>query len=114
MVHSVSAQLGAPLPHPLAFSPSDPLHTLASLSIPTPPRRNSKKEAEELSFYAFPRPEDLTSEATDTLLRSLGFGYRAPYIRDSCQLLMSKSESCDEYLTSLSDLGADEARIKLM
>lgn len=119
MVHSVCAELGKPLPHPLSFSPSAPLQTLATLSLPSPPRRRNKlglsssPDGEERSLYAFPDPSQLIDDGVEEKLRTLGFGYRAPYVRDTCQLLLSKSEPHDAYLASLSDLSAGKLSMTL-
>lgn len=37
-------------------------------------------------IYAFPEPEQL-AEATETELRALGLGYRAPYVRDTANMV---------------------------
>lgn len=116
MVNAVCKELGTPLPHPLLFDPFLPLPSLESLSLPSPPRRSSKKSA-VLSYYSFPRPSTLTDDETDPLLRRLGFGYRAPYIQATAIYLESKTSkgfTTDDYLKSLSLLPIEEAREKLL
>ncbi|KAJ0399383.1 hypothetical protein ATCC90586_009175 [Pythium insidiosum] len=52
-------------------------------------------------YYAFPTPDVLAETAEESVLRSLGFGYRAPFIIKSSQLLVSLGGR--EYLMRLRD-----------
>jgi hypothetical protein len=121
MVNKVCEHLGSPLPHPSSFSPST-VHTLDSLppaaTFPTPSNTTTSQSIHSapastsstttsppLSLYAFPAPTSLTSTSTDALLRSLGFGYRAPFIAWTANYLLATSSSLkltpDAYLDSL-------------
>ncbi|GAA5990213.1 hypothetical protein JCM5350_001088 [Sporobolomyces pararoseus] len=92
MVNRLCAQLGTPLPHPSHFDPSRDLSTsptspegLPSTAIPPP---------NDLSLYSFPPPDALTNiSKTESLLRQLGFGYRANFIPTSALHLVETAKS---------------------
>ncbi|KAI5474776.1 N-glycosylase/DNA lyase [Pseudohyphozyma bogoriensis] len=119
MVNRLCASLGSPLPHPSSFTPSC-VHTPTTFSPSTlpPPTHPAPQE----QFYAFPSPSSLTPLSTDTLLRELGFGYRAPFILSTALLIHEIAEregvTPEAYLDGLAKekfkgtLG--EAREKLM
>lgn len=104
MVNRLCAQLGSPLPHPSHFDPSrdlstSPTSTEGLPSIATPPPN-------DLSLYSFPPPDALTNiSKTESLLRQLGFGYRANFIPTSALHLIETAKSLKvtplEYLRSL-------------
>jgi N-glycosylase/DNA lyase len=72
----------------------------------------------DLPHFAFPTPEILAQPGTDETLRRLGFGYRAPYIHRTAQMLceMAEERQCTphEYLLSLSKLPYAEAKLALL
>lgn len=113
MVNRLCAQLGSPLPHPSHFTPSS-IHSPSSRpsSIPSPtPQPN------DLSLYSFPPPSSLSTNPTksESILRQLGFGYRANYIPITSSLLLSKPR---DYLSSLrkekGQFKLEEVREKLL
>lgn len=59
------------------------------------------------TVYAFPTPEQL-AEATETELRDLGLGYRAPYVRETAEMV---SEGVDP--TAASEYDFEDARTYL-
>ncbi|GLE11754.1 hypothetical protein PINS_up024393 [Pythium insidiosum] len=50
-------------------------------------------------YFAFPEPETLATTAEESVLRTLGFGYRAPFVIKSSELLVSLGGR--EYLLGL-------------
>ncbi|KAL8293030.1 hypothetical protein RQP46_000724 [Phenoliferia psychrophenolica] len=88
MLNRVSEALGSPLPHPTLFTPAtvQTAETLAALELPLlatiPPPSTP-------TLYSFPPPSAFTPLSTDPLLRSLGFGYRAPFLQVTAELLTS-------------------------
>lgn len=100
MVNKLCSTLGSPLPHPSNFTPSSVIFSPLSF-VPPPPTL----PLFDLSLYSFPPPSALTPSSTDQLLRSLGFGYRAPFIQATSILILSLSKeaqmSPNEYLESL-------------
>ena len=63
---------------------------------------------EDLSFYAFPTLQQL-SKATETDLRSNGFGYRAKFIVNSTSELLTKPVGGHQWLTDLRSQPFDQA-----
>ncbi|GAA5828299.1 hypothetical protein JCM5353_003291 [Sporobolomyces roseus] len=113
MVNRLCAQLGSPLPHPSHFTPSS-IHSPSSrpslLPSPTP-------KPNDLSLYSFPPPSSLANNLpkSESILRQLGFGYRANYIPITSSLLLSKPR---DYLSSLrkekGQFKLEEVREKLL
>lgn len=64
---------------------------------------------EEQSSYTFPTPRELV-EATEEELRECKVGFRAPYIKDAC----NKVVSGEVVLNDLYTMPTEEARIELM
>ncbi|GAA5911678.1 8-oxoguanine glycosylase OGG1 [Sporobolomyces salmoneus] len=102
MCNRLCAQLGDPLPHPSHFSPetvySSPFELDLVSTSPPPPN--------DLSLYSFPPPSALTDiPKTESLLRQLGFGYRANFIPTSALHLVETAKSLNktpiEYLKTL-------------
>jgi len=110
MIQRLCTQLGSPLPHPTHFTPSTIFTPSSSIPSPTPPPN-------EHSLYSFPPPSALQNiPRTESLLRQLGFGYRANFIPVSTSLLLSKPP---DYLLSLgkgsgSGLSLSQVREKLL
>ncbi|GAA5885316.1 hypothetical protein JCM16303_005999 [Sporobolomyces ruberrimus] len=95
MVNRLCAQLGSPLPHPTHYPPTPSCPSSPPLSPPN-----------DLSLYSFPPPSFLTNiPKTESLLRQLGFGYRANFIPTSSLHLVTTSSLLNlsplEYLESL-------------
>ncbi|GAA5989350.1 hypothetical protein JCM10908_001273 [Rhodotorula pacifica] len=104
MVNRLCAALGDPLPHPSHFSPSS-VHSSA-VTIPSDPPPSSPDSDSDLSLFSFPPPAALAQGSkTESLLRQLGFGYRANFIPWSAAHLLetaAKLEITPEaYLRSL-------------
>lgn len=104
MVKRVSESLGQPLPHPSSFTRESTVHTPTSplLVLPFSPLTTPLTPLPTL--FSFPTPQSLALPATSDLLRSLGFGYRAPFIQCTAELLLSlpsTSSSPHAYLASL-------------
>ncbi|GAA6055760.1 hypothetical protein JCM3770_006148, partial [Rhodotorula araucariae] len=101
MVNRLCASLGSPLPHPSSFSP-DCVHTSAATipsSEPTAPPPDAP------TLFSFPPPESLTAPSTESLLRALGFGYRASFLPSTAAHLIAQSAAAGqtphEYLRAL-------------
>lgn len=86
LLNRVSDAIGLPLPHPTLFDPST-VQTLASLAVLRPSPASPPPASPTL--YSFPPPPSFTPASTDPLLRSLGLGYRAPFIQVTAELLPS-------------------------
>lgn len=103
MIGRVCEQLGQRMPHP---------------SWLEHPELADEKSAP--SLYSFPPPKALAASTADSLLRELGFGYRAPYIQSTAATLLAMSKeggkTPDEYLEGLTSPHAtlEEAREKLI
>lgn len=70
---------------------------------------------EKTCYYVFPRPEDIPDEGLETLLRELGFGYRAGFLQSSFETLRTKAQGpVEEELMRWRALPIDEARQELM
>ncbi|KAM0747351.1 DNA glycosylase [Meredithblackwellia eburnea MCA 4105] len=99
MLDRLSTTLGNKLPHPSNFNQQSVVH----LDKPFPTTNTSDQDAE--SLYSFPTPSSLAQPTTDQLLRSLGFGYRAPYIQHTAQSLIALAHEQDlsplQYLDTL-------------
>lgn len=103
MVNRLCAALGDPLPHPAHFSVAN-VHTSAK-TIPSDPPSDTPTNS-DLSLFSFPPPTALAQgSATESLLRQLGFGYRANFIPWSAAHLLETAQalklSPDQYLRSL-------------
>ncbi|GAA5984687.1 hypothetical protein JCM11641_004562 [Rhodosporidiobolus odoratus] len=119
MVNRLCAARGSPLPHPSHFTPAC-VHAEA-FTVP----KSVLPQPNDLSLFSFPPPSTLTDSTTETLLRQLGFGYRASFIPFSAAHLLSvsaaSSQSPDQYLRSLrreavlaTGKGIADAREKLL
>lgn len=67
------------------------------------------EEEEDSYYYTFPTPEEL-AKATEEELRECKVGFRAPYIVDACQKVMSG----EIILNDLFNMSAKEAKEELM
>ncbi|GAA5951726.1 hypothetical protein JCM3765_003096 [Sporobolomyces pararoseus] len=104
MVNRLCAQLGTPLPHPSHFDPSSVPSTTPTSPAELP--STSTPPPNDLSLYSFPPPDTLTNiPKTESLLRQLGFGYRANFIPTSALHLVETAKALKitpiEYLRSL-------------
>lgn len=65
-----------------------------------------------VSFYSFPRPEDLIKPDTEQQLRGLGFGYRAKYVYNTACKFVDETnpEISMELLMSMRLKSDDDAR----
>lgn len=66
-------------------------------------------ELKEETFYTFPSPQEL-SDVSEEELRTLGFGYRAKYLVDAVEKVLSGSVD----LQRIEELTLEEARKELM
>lgn len=64
------------------------------------------------SFYSFPSIELLADPAVESRLRQLGFGYRAKFIQQSAEHIVSSGGQ--EWLRKLEKMSYEEARAELM
>lgn len=91
----------------------------ALLSIPCPDSTSPSTENLQenfIAYHAFPSPGLLASSGTSTVLRSLGFGYRAEYIQRTAQMLVEAhgEQGAEHFLTSLRQRSTSEAREELL
>ncbi|KAK4704072.1 N-glycosylase/DNA lyase, partial [Phenoliferia sp. Uapishka_3] len=122
MLDRVSSALGRPLPHPSLFSSSTIQTSISLTSLPPPPASISTGLDSTLALFSFPPVTSFTPHSTDPLLRSLGFGYRAPFIQCTAELLKTLStesgKTTDGYLKGLEfgtfEGGLEEVREKLI
>lgn len=78
---------------------------------------SSDDESEHVSYYPFPPPSALAKPQVSTILRSLGFGYRAEFIQKTAQMLVDahpKPGEAEKWLMSLRDLDTQTARNELL
>lgn len=107
MVNRLCASLGTALPHPSSFTPSSVHHTVSTIPSSPPPAPPSvdTSTASAPSLFSFPPPDALTAPTTESLLRALGFGYRASFLPASAAHLLSRAREADqtphEYLRAL-------------
>ncbi|CEP18863.1 hypothetical protein [Parasitella parasitica] len=80
--------------------------------------RFGKKVAmlDDQEFYAFPTLDEITAtDKTESILRELGFGYRAKYIANTClKIKTDHPESKEKWLETLRDVPYEEAKSSLM
>lgn len=70
---------------------------------------------DDTTYYLFPRPEDIPDTDLESVLRGLGFGYRAGFLQSSFQTLRSKSqEGVAKELLRWRTLPVEEARQQLV
>ena len=89
----------------------------ALLSIPHPDSISSDTTYDDtLTYHAFPSPALIASSETSTILRSLGFGYRAEYIQRTAQMLLEAhgEQGAEHFLGSLRKKSTNEAREELL
>ncbi|GAA6004894.1 8-oxoguanine glycosylase OGG1 [Rhodotorula paludigena] len=107
MVNRLCASLGTALPHPSSFTPSSVHHAASTIPSSPPPAPPSvdPSTASAPSLFSFPPPDALTATTTESLLRALGFGYRASFLPASAAHLLSRAREADqtphEYLRAL-------------
>ncbi|BGP37842.1 8-oxoguanine glycosylase ogg1 [Rhodotorula kratochvilovae] len=101
MVNRLCASLGSPLPHPSAFTPSSVHASATTIPATAPPA----SPADAPSLFSFPPPESLTASTTESLLRALGFGYRASFLPATAAHLLAQSATAGQtpqaYLAAL-------------
>ncbi|GAA6064072.1 hypothetical protein JCM10212_001478, partial [Sporobolomyces blumeae] len=123
MVNRLCAHLGTPLPHPSHFDPSSVHYSPSTIPMSTCPSSPSARAPQnDLSLYSFPPPESLVDSTTESVLRQLGFGYRANFVPSSAALVLETASnlslSPDEYLRSLRkgtfEGTIDDARAELL
>lgn len=75
------------------------------------------------SYHPFPAPSVLAAPEVASVLRSLGFGYRAGFIQRTAAMLVTAHslnaapdacEPSEKWLMTLRDLGTSEAREELL
>jgi len=75
------------------------------------------------SYYPFPPPSTLAAPEVGSVLRSLGFGYRAEFIQRTAAMLVTARglgaapdalEPSEKWLMTLRDLDTSEAREELL
>ena len=75
------------------------------------------------SYHPFPPPSALAAPEVSTILRSLGFGYRAEFIQRTAAMLVAAHdfdaapdarEPSEKWLMTLRDLDTSEAREELL
>ena len=76
-------------------------------------------ESEEDEMYAFPMPQDLTTDTVTIALRKAGFGYRDAYVSKSAGLLCELAREAnidnpEDHLASLSQLSEVDAKEALL
>ncbi|KAG9036243.1 8-oxoguanine glycosylase ogg1 [Tulasnella sp. JGI-2019a] len=70
--------------------------------------------APQQTYHAFPPPKALADPSIEGVLRELGFGYRAKYIRKTAALLCERHEDPMAWLLSLRKMSIEEARAALL
>ncbi|GAA6012079.1 hypothetical protein JCM11491_001743 [Sporobolomyces phaffii] len=132
MVNRLCAQLGTRLPHPSHFDParvySDPAVAIPPFG-PGPESLETNDDGDDImSLYSFPPPEALVDLArTESLLRQLGFGYRANFIPTSALHLVETADRLgvspraylrslrkDAYVPECAGAGVREVRERLL
>ena len=63
-------------------------------------------------YFAFPTLKQFKGKATDTMLRDLGFGYRAPYIISTLDTIEAKGG--EAWLRNMRGKPLDEVRSELI
>ncbi|KAG2235965.1 hypothetical protein INT48_004295 [Thamnidium elegans] len=70
---------------------------------------------DDTEYYDFPTLDELLSHDTESILRELGFGYRAKYIANTAKKIKSDHpELAEKWLLTLRDLSYSEAKEKLI
>lgn len=70
---------------------------------------------DDTEYYDFPTLDELLSQDTESILRELGFGYRAKYIANTAKKIKSDHpEIGEKWLLTLRDLSYSEAKEKLI
>ncbi|TFK55085.1 DNA glycosylase [Heliocybe sulcata] len=132
MVTSLCEHFSPPLlslPPPELYSDSSASSLLSPPATPLSERPLSQSQQQEdmsterslRTYHPFPSPAALASSSVASILRSLGFGYRAEYVQKTAQMLSEahppKSEdddSAERYLRTLRDMSTGEAREALL
>lgn len=70
-----------------------------------------KIECSKPDIYSFPSVEAILAKSSDSELRNLGFGYRAPYIIKSTQMIADRG--AEKYLLDLRSKDLDTCRKEL-
>jgi hypothetical protein len=94
------------------------------LSLPPPCLLGENAGGQEAeSYHSFPPPSVLAAAEVGSILRSLGFGYRAEFIQRTAAMLVNshgasivhdKREASEKWLMTLRDVKTSEAREKLL
>lgn len=70
---------------------------------------------DDTEFYTFPTLDQIITSNTESILRELGFGYRAKYIANTAKMIKSEHpELGEKWLHSLRDTPYHEAKASLM
>jgi N-glycosylase/DNA lyase len=70
---------------------------------------------DDCEFYNFPSLDQINNPKTESILRELGFGYRAKYIANTAKMIKSEHpELGEKWLHSLRDVPYHEAKASLM
>lgn len=98
---------------------SQPLVFLA----PPPSSEGSVGDQVTQSYHPFPPPSALAAPEVSSVLRSLGFGYRAEFIQRTAEMLVTSHgskiaqgscEASEAWLMTLRDVNTSEAREELL
>lgn len=107
MVQSAAKHFSSALP--ISYSPDS---TLAPVSPP------SAKSVQPTTYHPFPSPRALSSPSVVPILRQLGFGYRAPFIQRTAELLVSEhaetERGAEGFLLSMRKWETEQAREELL
>ena len=89
-----------------------------------PPSLEGSADGQETqSYHPFPPPSVLAVPEVSSVLRSLGFGYRAEFIQRTAEMLVASQgskigqgsrEASEVWLMSLRDVSTSEAREELL
>ncbi len=93
------------------------------LKLP-PPHVQSDDERITTTYHPFPRPSVLAAPEVSSVLRSLGFGYRAAFIQRTAKMLVDAQgistlstvslEPAELWLRTLRKMNTAEARVELL
>jgi N-glycosylase/DNA lyase len=70
---------------------------------------------DDTEFYEFPTLDEITAtDKTESILRELGFGYRAKYIANTCLKIKAEHPQKEKWLNTLRNVPYQEAKSSLM
>lgn len=70
---------------------------------------------DDIELYEFPTLDEITTtDKTESILRELGFGYRAKYIANTCLKIKTEHPQKEKWLNTLRDVPYEEAKSSLM